>query len=94
MKFENENVAGSHFIAEAHQICMLSKHSEWATREKQVQLENSKEREWKRKRKSEEMKKKASEHLQKVLEEIRCKQGEGESDSGKRGEYRIRVREN
>lgn len=33
VKFENENVAGSHFIAEAHQICMLSKHSEWATRE-------------------------------------------------------------
>lgn len=33
VKFENENVAGSHFIAEAHQICMLSKQSEWATRE-------------------------------------------------------------
>lgn len=68
MKFENENVAGSHFIAEAHQICMLSKHSEWATREEQVQLENSKEREWKRgKRKP----------ASKVLEEIRCKQGGG-----------------
>lgn len=33
VKFENENVAGSHFIAEAHQICMLSKQSEWANRE-------------------------------------------------------------
>lgn len=75
MKFENENVAGSHFIAEAHQICMLSKQSEWANREQQLQLENSKERERQAVRKEREREreywrrgnKKASEQLQKVL---------------------------
>lgn len=75
VKFENENVAGSHFIAEAHQICMLSKQSEWANREQQLQPENSKEREGEAVRKEREKEredcrrgtKKASEQLQEVL---------------------------